>query len=62
MSKNLVLNSALNSAKTDTNLILNLSLKLARTSLNSALNLEILAQTSEISALNSTNSSKRKQK
>lgn len=51
MSKNLVLNSALNSAKTDTNLIL-----------NSALNLEISAQTSEISALNLTNSSKRKRK
>lgn len=48
MSKNLVLNSALNLAKTDTNLIL-----------NSALNLEISAQTSEISALNST---KRKRK
>lgn len=60
MSKNLVLNSALNLAKTDTNL--NLSLKLAKTSLNSALNLEISAQTSEISALNSTNSSKRKRK
>ena len=58
MSKNLVLNLALNSAKTDTNL--NLSLKLAKTSLNSALNLEISAQTSEISALNSTNLSKRK--
>lgn len=62
MSKNLVLNSALNSAKTDTNLILNLSLNLAKTSLNSALNLEISAQISEISALNSTNSSKRKRK
>lgn len=60
MSKNLVLNLALNSAKTDTNL--NLSLKLAKTSLNSALNLEISARISEISALNSTNSSKRKQK
>lgn len=60
MSKNLVLNSALNSAKTDTNLIL--ALNLAKTSLNSALNLEISAQTSEISALNSTNSSKRKRK
>lgn len=60
MSKNLVLNLALNSAKTDTNL--NLSLNLAKTSLNSALNLEISAQISEISALNSTNSSKRKRK
>lgn len=60
MSKNLVLNLALNSAKTDTNL--NLALNLAKTSLNSALNLEISAQISEISALNSTNSSKRKRK
>lgn len=60
MSKNLALNSALNLAKTDTNL--NLSLNLAKTSLNSALNLEISAQTSEISASNSTNSSKRKRK
>lgn len=60
MSKNLVLNSALNLAKTDTNL--NLSLNLAKTSLNSALNLEISAQASEISALNLTNSSKRKRK
>lgn len=60
MSKNLVLNLALNLAKTDTNL--NLSLNLAKTSLNSALNLEISAQISEISALNSTNSSKRKRK
>lgn len=60
MSKNLVLNLALNLAKTDTNL--NLALNLAKTSLNSALNLEILAQISEISALNSTNSSKRKRK
>lgn len=58
MSKNLVLNLALNSAKTDTNLILNL----ARTSLNSALNLEISAQTNEILALNSANLSKRKRK
>lgn len=62
MSKNLVLNSALNLAKIDTNLILNLSLHLAKTSLNSALNLEISAQTSENSVLNSTNSSKRKRK
>ena len=62
MSKNLVLNSALNLAKTDTNLNLNLSLNLAKTSINSALNLEISAQASEILALNSTNSSKRKQK
>ena len=58
MSKNLVLNSALNSAEIDTNLILNL----ARTSLNSALNLEISAQTNEILALNLANSSKRKRK
>lgn len=56
MSKNLVLNSA----KINTNL--NLALNLAKTSINSALNLEISAQTSEISALNSTNSSKRKRK
>lgn len=60
MSKNLVLNLALNSAKTDTNL--NLAFNLAKTSINSALNLEISAQASEISALNSTNSSKRKRK